>query len=302
MRGQVHGDTTTLPFYPVFRSGLNYKLAKATYLRMSFGQGYRFPSIAEKFVNTSVGSSLRLFPNPNVQPETGWSSEIGVKQGFKLGKWNGYLDIAGFWTEYSDMIEFAFGLYNPDTVQITLLNINDWLGFQAQNVGRAQIRGIDASLAGQGEIGKVGITLLAGYTYMYPLNLNTDSIYLLTKSDSTSNMLKYRFNHLAKADMQLDYKRWSLGWSMRYNSVMTSVDAIFEKPLIGNVYITPGVEEYRRQHNRGDIVFDARFACRVSEESKIAIISNNVLNREYMGRPADMQPPRTLAVQYTLSF
>ena len=31
---------------PVFRTGLNYQLAVATYLRASWGQGYRFPSMA----------------------------------------------------------------------------------------------------------------------------------------------------------------------------------------------------------------------------------------------------------------
>ncbi len=295
-------DTTTFPFHPVFRSGVNYKLAKSTYIRASFGQGYRFPSIAEKYVNTSIGSSLRLFPNPDLTEEMGWSCEVGLKQGFKIQDWSGYIDVAGFWTEYKNMIEFAFGLYNPDTVTVTLFNISDWLGFQAQNVGRAQIKGLDFTLAGQGQIGQFGVSILAGYTYMYPLNLNNDSLYLITKSDSASNMLKYRFNHLAKADLQVDYKKWSVGWSMRYNSVMTNVDAIFERPIVGNTYITPGVEEYRKEHNKGDVVFDMRISCQVGKESKIALISNNILNREYMGRPADMQPPRTVAIQYTLSF
>ena len=34
---------------PVFRAGANYQLAEETYLRASMGQGFRFPTIAEKY-------------------------------------------------------------------------------------------------------------------------------------------------------------------------------------------------------------------------------------------------------------
>ena len=43
---------------PVYRAGLNFAAAKYTYLRSSYGQGYRFPSIAESFISTTVGLSL----------------------------------------------------------------------------------------------------------------------------------------------------------------------------------------------------------------------------------------------------
>ncbi|MCK7529806.1 MAG: hypothetical protein MZV63_01475 [Marinilabiliales bacterium] len=34
-----------------------------TFLRASFGQGYRYPSIAEKYATTTLGS-VKVFPNP----------------------------------------------------------------------------------------------------------------------------------------------------------------------------------------------------------------------------------------------
>ena len=40
---------------PVFRLGANYRFGKATFLRSSWGQGYRFPSIAELFISTNIG-------------------------------------------------------------------------------------------------------------------------------------------------------------------------------------------------------------------------------------------------------
>lgn len=41
--------------------------------------------------------------------ETGMSAEIGIKQGVKLGRdFNAYLDLAAFYQEYNDMMEFNF--------------------------------------------------------------------------------------------------------------------------------------------------------------------------------------------------
>ena len=115
---------------PVIRAGLNYQAFEYTYLRASFGQGYRFPSVAEKFTATNVGS-LKIFPNQSLVSETGWSSEIEVKQGLKMGDWNGYLDLAFFWIEYKDMIEFVFDIYQTDS--LTPPGLDDY-GFMAQNV------------------------------------------------------------------------------------------------------------------------------------------------------------------------
>ena len=92
---------------PVLRAGANYRVAEETYLRTSWGQGYRFPSMAELFISTDF-SGFRIYPNPELKPESGWSAEIGLKQGVKIGKWMGYLDIAGFIMQYDDMMEFSF--------------------------------------------------------------------------------------------------------------------------------------------------------------------------------------------------
>ncbi|MBT5859427.1 MAG: TonB-dependent receptor, partial [Flavobacteriales bacterium] len=74
---------------PVFRTGANYQIAEATYLRTSWGQGFRFPSMAEMFISTNY-SGIEIYANPELKPETGWSTEIGIKQGLKFGNWMGY--------------------------------------------------------------------------------------------------------------------------------------------------------------------------------------------------------------------
>jgi hypothetical protein len=64
----------------------------------------------------------------------------------------------------------------------------------------------------------------------------------------------------------------------------------------------PGLAEYRNIHNTGKTICDARLAFEMKPGSKISLIINNVFNIEMMGRPADMQPMRTFAIQYAMRF
>lgn len=298
-------DSSKIPVRPIIRTGVHYALTKSTHLRASFGQGVRYPSVAERYTTTNVGGLL-IFANPNLKPETGWAAEIGIKQGVKVGNWKGFVDVAGFINHYDNMMEFTFGNYKPDSIPLSF-NPNDpgyikkWLGFRAQNAESAEIIGAEISVAGEGMIGPVKVMALMGYTYMNPISKNQDSAYRASFSDTSSNMLKYRFNHLAKADLQLEYKGISIGGSLRMNSFMKNIDAIFEDGILGQE-ILPGLKEYREEHNGPSIVIDARVGYCYKEQYKIAFIVNNVANAEYMTRPGDIQAPRTFMVQLSYKF
>ena len=131
---------------PVFRVGVNYQLAEATFLRSSWGQGYRFPSIAELFIETEVTSGIYVYQNPELKPESGWSSELAIKQGFKIGNWGGYLDIAGFIMEYENMMEFSFGQWQQTSANSL------GIGFKSINIGDTRISGIEFSLSAGGKV------------------------------------------------------------------------------------------------------------------------------------------------------
>jgi iron complex outermembrane receptor protein len=295
-----------IPVYPVFRAAVHYKLLKGTHLRASFGQGIRFPSVAERFVATSVGGVI-IFPNAAVTPEKGWAAELGIKQVVKIGDWKGLIDVAGFINEYDNMMEFTFGLYPPPGLTINLTQPDDpgyilnWLGFQAQNAEKARISGIEFSFNSQGKIKGVEIVSLLGYTYMNPISLNTNPAYQASFSDSGSTMLKYRFNHLAKADIQATWKKYSIGFSSRYNSYMKNIDAIFEDGIFGQ-QVLAGLKDYRAINNKGSLVFDIRASFNATEQFKVNIIANNVLNTEYVSRPGDIQAPRNFIVQLQYQF
>jgi iron complex outermembrane receptor protein len=310
-------DSVSMPIYPVFRTAAHYALNKFSHLRISAGQGIRFPSIAERFVSTSVGG-LVIFKNPDLKPEKGWSGEIGWKQLVKMGEWKGAIDVAGFINEYSNMAEFTFGAYNPVTgdklnwlgagpaspedssiwngLISQGLTINNLIGFQAQNAERARITGLELSFNSAGKIKNVDITSLIGYTYLNPISLNTNPTYLATFSDTSSRMLKYRFRHMFKADVQVSYKKFSIGISCRYNSYMKNIDRIFEES-IGGIEILTGLKEYREKYNKGALVFDSRIMFEAYENLKINLVTNNILNAEYVSRPGDIQAPRNFVIQ-----
>lgn len=308
-------DDVSEEYTPVIRTGVNYHLARETYLRASYGQGYRFPSIAEKFIKTEVGGAA-IFPNDSLESETGYSAEIGIMQGLKLGKWLGYIDLAAFQTEYHNMIEFVFGQWGPPPYTISYFG----LGFQSLNTGDTRIKGLDLTLTGQGVVtGKLKASVLAGFTYMDPRQLSFnenyikevatgfDSVLLGSKNylgTDSSDFLKYRYKTLVRADVELTYEKISFGISMRYNSFMQNIDKIFATKLLNGFTeeIVPGLSNYREEHNTGDAIFDLRLAYQATSFLKAAFIMRNVLNREYMGRPGDIQPPRNFTLQLTAAF
>jgi outer membrane cobalamin receptor len=120
-----------------------------------------------------------------------------------------------------------------------------------------------------------------------------------TRSDST-NTLKYRYKHLLKWDFQLSYNKWQLGYSIKYNSFMENIDAAFvQLPL--NLF-AKDIDKARAANPNGNTVMDARIAYQINRRMKIALMVNNLLNVEFMTRPADLRPPRLSMVQFNYAF
>jgi outer membrane cobalamin receptor len=280
---------------PVLRAGLNFQAGEATFLRASMGQGYRFPSVAEKFTSTNI-SALKIFPNPDLEPERGWSAELGVKQGMELGTWNGFADLALFWTEYSNMIEFTFGTYPPNPDDIPTF---DDVGFKALNIGNARINGIEGTLSAAGKVGPVGLQLSGGYTYLNPVDPSLLDSTDLVKEEG--HILKYRRRHLLKGDLEGRVWKIFAGINLQYNSRMINVDEVFLDPFIGNMLL-PGFPQYWEDHSTAYTLLDFRIGWNITEMLRITAILRNAFNVEYLGRPGDIGQPRNITVQMRLEL
>jgi iron complex outermembrane receptor protein len=296
---------------PVFRFGTSYQLSPNTFLRGSWGQGYRFPTIAEKFIFTSFGN-VPIAPNFDLRSETGWTAELGLRKGFRLDNFIGYLDLAAFVSEYEGMMEFIFVIPSP---------IKGTLGaFQSQNVGDTHIKGAEISISGKGNFFGWETTILAGYTYIDPkfkefgyslppgspgrINAEGSSVCYQPNDPERKkckNVLKYRFRHTAKLDLEMRRKKFSAGVAAFYNSFMENIDAAFETPLLKPPKGI-GLQEWRAAHSDGDVVWSLRSAFIFTEHVKTSVIVNNLFNREYATRPAQLDSPRHVTLRMDFNF
>ena len=193
-------------------------------------------------------------------------------------------------------MEFTFGQYGPMVAPYQTPS-ELGIGFQSQNIGNTRIRGIDVSLMGQGKLGPIAVTMLIGYTYIDPRQIDFNAAVDTLRGTAKDDVLKYRFIHTGKMDIELGYKKVSTGISMRGNSFMENVDAFFE---LKDFF--PGVKEYREAHNNGDAIFDYRLSYQLNTTAKLSVIINNLANREVMGRPMDIQPPRAFVMQLSIKL
>lgn len=297
-----------LPFVPVARFGLNVRVLQYTNIRASFGQGYRFPSAAEKFVSASV-SVLKIYPNPGLQAETGQSTEIGLKQGFKIGDFKGFVDVAYFWTNYDNMVEFAFDYYGNRNMGFFRL---DSFGFRSQNSGKAVINGFETSINAMGKIGPVNITLFGGYTYTNPFKPDFNPL-IDTLGLPGIKTLKYRNRHVAKTDIQIDYKWFSIGYSCRFQSKVENIDRRFVMGLFAELdpsfdvdfapwTILPGFRTNFSRFQKDIFIQDLRVSVNLSKHVKLSYIVNNFTNEEYQTRPGDVRPPAQHMGQLSFKF
>lgn len=289
---------------PVFRAGANYRLGSSTHIRASIGQGYRFPSMAETYPTTNIGA-INIYPNPELQPESGWTAEIGIKQGLKLGGWKGFLDVSGFIMEYDNMMEFSFAQWNQPS------GTDFGIGFKSINVGETRITGTEITLIGTGKISNIDIRALTGYSYMLPIALNPEAPYANSfngnpvtynnsSSDPSNGILKYRYQHLLKIDLMASYKRFTVGINLQGYSSMQNVDAIFgaENSIIEAFYPGIGMKRAMDDLNTPKILTDFRIIYKINDSMSLGFNGKNIFNEALLIRPAKLSAPRTFFLQF----
>lgn len=322
-----------MPFKPVFRGGLNYQLADYSFIRASFGQGYRYPSIIEKFVLKDIGG-VGAFPNANLKAEQGFNAELGIKQGYKLGNLKGFLDVAGFYTQYKDMIEFQIGLFNSQTFDyvtnlmdvISMITDGQMPGIGAQftNVGKARIYGVDISTSGMYDFNPdTKLTYNLGYVYTEPIDVDADErnkaeeknkdLLAMKSKSNNSKYLKYRQKHSVKGVFDLEWKRWNLGTNLTWKSKTLAVDYFLVDERVGKPHdkdlmdyvrglMFGDLHNYWMDNNTGYFAMDLRVGMKITKNLRFQGMINNLLNTEYSIRPMDVSAPRTFVLQLNANF
>jgi len=164
--------------------------------RVSAGRGFRAPSLAERFVSTSV-SGLVVIPNPNLVPETAWSFELGNTAHIAPSISS---DAALFWTQAYDLIEPNVNL---STGQI-----------QFRNVSRARLVGLDLALTARPLTPRLTTSL--AYTFLYARQLAHDAL--------PEQPLAFRPKHLVTLATDYQSGAVSVGGDFRYTSRFERVE------------------------------------------------------------------------------
>ena len=196
-------------FNPKF--GITIKPSLFTTIRSSIGRGFRSPTMAEMFTETTT-SGFRVVPNPDLKAEKAWSYEIGINQ---ILSRNLLIDIAAFHNDYENFIE-------PERdEQNTIFFIN---------ASRARIRGFELLM--QSSWWKKRLNFTVSYTYLDPQYVSKDKTFWwwfneLTgkeKSEvSYGEPLAYRPKNLLTCSFSFNYKAVEVGVDYRYVSRLDSV-------------------------------------------------------------------------------
>jgi iron complex outermembrane receptor protein len=115
------------------RIGVTYRPAEESAFRIVLGRGFRTPSIAERYVNGSVGG-VPMNPNPNLNSEQNWHGEAGLTQDMRSEDLQLSFDCALYVDEYFSLIE---PLFNPSDGAVIF-----------QNMTRARMLGADFQVQG----------------------------------------------------------------------------------------------------------------------------------------------------------
>lgn len=291
------------------RAGVNFQAAEKTFIRWNYSEGFRFPTIGEKFVEDKA-SDMRVFPNPNLVSEKGWTAELGVQQGFRIGNFQGNIDFAVFNQEFDSMIEFRFDQWYS-SVDYPNLTFFQRIGFRAMNIGHTRTSGAEISINGEGRIGGVLIRTIGGASLALPVNLSTNpelvpwGAYYKAFKETTARidsgstyynaLLPYRNRKTAKWDIEATMGKFSIGYSFNYIERFERID-----PFL--VLFGPGLKSYYQNTNDGDLIHNIRASVQVTEHSRLAFLVNNLTNVEYATRIGKIDPMRSFNLQLKVQF
>ncbi len=241
--------------------GLSYRLQKNTGLRASAGRGFRAPTIGERYAALRF-SGITVERNPNLQPERGWSLEVGGDHSFTLAGEQWKVDIAAFHNEFTNMIEPQPQF---ETAKIRFTNIT-----------HARIQGVETSISGwlPGKIAGVE----ASFTAMMPTNVDSGSV------------LKYRSKFLAGGRVLVPIGAFQLQADYRFQSRYEEVDELLK------VLQIPDAEARVPIH-----VLDLRLIADLYSLAGVPAMATlnvkNALNYYYTEIIANLAPTRSVILQ-----
>jgi len=237
------------------KGALVWKPLDGTTFRISGGKAFRPPPLNQLYKTWISTSSLSQYnSNPNLDPETVLSWDVGVEQNL----WKGAKIKATYFENYLHNM-----IYNITTgTNVTIPGLGGkYTTYLYTNVGAAESNGVE--LEAEQSFGKF-LRLFAGYTY------NDNAI---TEYDPNPALVGKKLTqaprHMLNAGVDASYGPASLFTTWRYVSKRYGQDN--NSDVVSGVY--GSYDPF--------LVWDVRTAYKVSERATVSLSINNVLDEKY---------------------
>lgn len=238
--------------HPVFSFGTMYTGFEDTTLRFSFSQGFRAPSLQERFLNTAGAETI--LANPKIKPETSHTAEIGARYFANALS----MDITVFYTFTENYI-----IAQPTATN----NV-----FQYNNVGKAHTVGIEGDIRY-----RIASLDLTPYTTITFIKRQFDYGKFATWSTGTPDV-SGRFGVLYEKDFEIENISFYLDVFGKYATSATYTQpkgTTGKETLHIDSYITANISTGIRFGHKRQFSFD--------------VIANNLFNTLYISPVAVRQ-------------
>ncbi len=297
---------------PVLRAGINYEISPGTNFRASYGESYRFASLAERYFSTTLTDGIDIVGNLDLKSESGINFEAGIKKKLRVGQKNIYLDAAVFMLQYEDMIEYTL---RPQLTPEGGIIIDDegvlQFYFQALNIGKSRISGFEFSANGEVDVAGIPVRIFGGYTYQYAGDLSRDTsqvnmgayfanfLYSFGETRDSlvtaGSLLKYRNSGTFKFDVEADLGPVTVGASINKQDYIDEIDWYFNE-------LVSGLANFREQFTDGFSSIDSRIVYKPNEDASLSFIVTNMKNAIISSRPGIISAPRSFVLRFDYKF
>jgi outer membrane cobalamin receptor len=247
------------------RAGITYEPVENTILRIAGGKAFRPPTISDLYMPPTTFMGMIFEGNPDLDPETLWSCEVGLRQKLKVAKKDVSLDLALYRSRGVDFWDYMVVSFAPLTLR-------------PLNVNAVTISGGEAEIA---VILVSGLKLSLGYTY-------TDARYARYKPDPT-----IEHNHVE------DIPRHMGSAALAYRSE-SGHTAFVNLRITGDRYTDP--ENIRANKLHSFAVLSVGGTAKLSEHTRAFARIDNLTDRKYRVVIGQVQPGRTFTIGMSVEF
>lgn len=240
------------------------KVFENTHYRALIGRAFRSPSIAELYFKKELFGGFDFLYNPNLKPEEMISAEIGFRKQYQ-NRFN--IDFAYFINLYDNLIQYV-------NISTNVLG-----PFQVQNIAKAQISGIEASMDYSHDF-KAGSKFIeyrfeVNYTYMDAKDLS---------ANRKEDYLPYKPRHLFGFGVNIGYEGFNLNTTGRYVSKIDEV--IF----------------YKYEEPESYFLMDAKLSKKFENGLTVFVAVNNIFDKFYQELERIAAPNRNFTGGLSFSF